>query len=84
MVVGGPVSVNSSNVGEVLRVGWASGVPNGARRVVAGRQIWYCTVAPATIRIWHVGALLNEPTGTDDNKTSRLAHSRKICEYAIY
>ena len=29
------------------------------------------------VPIWHVGALLNEPHGTDDDKTSRLAHRRQ-------
>ena len=80
-VVGEPVSVNGSGGGEVLKVGRASGEPNRAKRVVAGRQMWYCTVAPATIPIWHVPALLIEPNCTDDDKTSRLAHRQKICEF---
>ena len=28
-----------------------------------------------------MGVLFYEPTGTDDDKTSRLAHRRKICEF---
>ena len=81
MDVGGPVSVNGNDGGEVLKVGRASGEPNRAKRVVAGRQIVVLYSRASHKPDLARGCAIHEPNGTNDDKTSRLAHRRKICKF---